>query len=668
MDMSHSMDEPVGLPWLNSPVMLHSSRADTCKLTPEQCAYRSGHWRYWYEADHVYALNTIYFLCATVGVFAIAHFAGRYAPARVRGSSLWQKGTAAGRFLAYKGVRVPGLGYWTASLGVAALILAGVIFFFAMTLGPRPYYWPTNASYGGSPPIATRAGWMAVALLPFVLALSAKANLISALTGVPHEKLQVFHHWTSYAMFVLALVHTFPFIVYNISIGGMMSKWDTSMFYWTGVATLLPQTWLTFMSLPSIRNRYYEFFKASHFIIALLFILFFFFHCNFRLSSWYPSLPQPSSNQTTNKKKRDYFIAAGSLYLLSLLSSLVRTHLINGRHTARVSLLPSGLLQIKIPTILNWTPGQHIFLRFSSPRTGIALQSLTSHPFTICSTSRNILESKKANEMVFYVKPKRGITGRLAKMASRSPDSTHAVLVEGPYGGIEPSVVDRSDVVVIISGGSGGGFSLPVFETALQQLRHKHVDLSGDGEKEVGSSTRTSMSTIKVVFATQSVGVARWYREEIENLRAIYGVESDEDSSKFGIDIDVSIHVTSPSSSSFSSSSDQDPATTTAADIENKTPAAPSQAIEPHSSSEALSHTAPNGKSSRNAFFKGRPDLPRVIATAAEFGAGKRVAVFVCGPASMLHDVRSRAADEQERILRGGSGGEVYLHSESFSW
>lgn len=39
----------------------------------------------------------------------------------------------------------------------------------AMTLVPKPYYWPKDANYGGSPPIATRAGWMALGLLPFVL-------------------------------------------------------------------------------------------------------------------------------------------------------------------------------------------------------------------------------------------------------------------------------------------------------------------------------------------------------------------------------------------------------------------------------------------------------------------------------------------------------------------
>lgn len=40
-----------------------------------------------------------------------------------------------------------------------------------MTLAPKPYYWPNTRtlSYGDSPPIATRAGWMSLACMPFVL-------------------------------------------------------------------------------------------------------------------------------------------------------------------------------------------------------------------------------------------------------------------------------------------------------------------------------------------------------------------------------------------------------------------------------------------------------------------------------------------------------------------
>jgi ferric-chelate reductase len=77
--------------------------------------------------------------------------------------------------------------------------------------------------------------------------------MVSALTGIPPEKLQVFHHWTSYAMFVLALVHTFPYIIFHIGKGDMVKQWKTSVVYWTGIPALLSQTYLTVMSLPPIR-------------------------------------------------------------------------------------------------------------------------------------------------------------------------------------------------------------------------------------------------------------------------------------------------------------------------------------------------------------------------------------------------------------------------------
>lgn len=39
------------------------------------------------------------------------------------------------------------------------------------------------------------------------------------------------------------------------------------------------------------RNRYYEFFKATHILAAVVFVVFFFFHCDFRLTSWYIQTP-----------------------------------------------------------------------------------------------------------------------------------------------------------------------------------------------------------------------------------------------------------------------------------------------------------------------------------------------------------------------------------------
>ncbi len=40
---------------------------------------------------------------------------------------------------------------------------------------------------------------------------------------------------------VASLIHTFPFIVQAIRNGKMVLNWNTTVWYWTGVAALVPQ-------------------------------------------------------------------------------------------------------------------------------------------------------------------------------------------------------------------------------------------------------------------------------------------------------------------------------------------------------------------------------------------------------------------------------------------
>ena len=140
-----------------------------------------------------------------------------------------------------------------------------------MDLIPQPYYW-SDEIFGNSPPLGTRSGWMALACMPFVLyvidstcsllccrarltdwkfsATASKTNWITLFTGVSHERLQVFHRWISYAFFLLALMHTFPFIVYHTTFGDIQQQVtvDNVFEYWTGIAALILQAWLTFAS------------------------------------------------------------------------------------------------------------------------------------------------------------------------------------------------------------------------------------------------------------------------------------------------------------------------------------------------------------------------------------------------------------------------------------
>lgn len=122
------MDSMGMIPFLDQPVMLHSSRdPGECTMTPEQCAYKTQYWVNWYQADHRYALPTVAFFLTAIVLFAIGHFLSALAPERVQRSAIWSRSVSFFRYLSYKGWRVAG---WnTQSLGIFLLGGAGLVFF-----------------------------------------------------------------------------------------------------------------------------------------------------------------------------------------------------------------------------------------------------------------------------------------------------------------------------------------------------------------------------------------------------------------------------------------------------------------------------------------------------------------------------------------------------------
>ncbi|ORY91592.1 ferric reductase like transmembrane component-domain-containing protein [Leucosporidium creatinivorum] len=446
---------------LDQPVLLHSSRVRTCNkaLSPEECDWAGEWWRNWYRADWAYAQAIVYFACAAIAVFTLLHLLQRLRQSRRGGKiadfSGYRSLVALARGLSGRQYRWRG--FYSSTSGSIALVVALVIFCAALTLGPRPYYWPRTSvsfAYGKSPPLATRTGWMALACLPFLVLLASKANPITLLTGVSHEKLQVFHRWVSWIMFVLGLVHTFPFIVLAIGEGVMEMRWTMSRQYWTGVLCIIPQAVLMVLSLGPIRNRYYETFKTFHFILAAVFFVTLFLHCDFRLTSW------------------DYFIALGSIYGASLIYRWARATFQNGlSHRARIHVLDPSLLRLEIPTSLQWSPGQHYFFRFLLGEGD--LHRFSSHPFTVASVPED-------GKMELIVKVRDGITRRLAV------EEEVRVLLDGPYGGLQGNL-EAFDHVLLVAGGSGGSFILSIF---------RHLLALKD----------SSFKSVTVVYSTRSTG------------------------------------------------------------------------------------------------------------------------------------------------------------------
>ena len=142
----------------------------------------------------------------------------------------------------------------TVSIGMITLICAGALYPLLYTWTQHPYY--AREPRLGPPPLAGRAGMIAIAMLPFVLALGMKWNLIAIVTGIEQEKLNVLHRWSGWLMGLMSLMHALPYFVEMLKEGGremVKQKFRENPVYWNGVAALCCLFWLCVASLPFVR-------------------------------------------------------------------------------------------------------------------------------------------------------------------------------------------------------------------------------------------------------------------------------------------------------------------------------------------------------------------------------------------------------------------------------
>ncbi|KKY17410.1 putative fre ferric reductase-like transmembrane component [Phaeomoniella chlamydospora] len=369
----------------------------------------------------------------------------------------------------------------------------------------------------------------------------------------------------------------------------------------------------------SSRETSYEFFKASHFVAAFIFALFFFWHCDFRLSSW------------------DYFIAAGIIYALCFLYSQIRMYVEYGiNHRARLSLMPNDFIKVTIRGNFMWKPGQHIFIRFL----GHGLHSLTTHPFTICSLP-TLSNEDGLREMAFYIRARGGYTARLQQYTEAHPNASLGVLLDGPYGGIHHEKLNVCNRLLIITGGSGAGFALPLIEhfLILSTASQRHHEMP---------------KSMTVVIVTRHSRTKIWFEESLNDLISQYPALSSSTNK-----LEISIHLTNDNDFDAGTNSSSSPSTLESKEVlETSNPIPPGKGI----------HLSPS---------LGRPNLSDLInkeistpSTVTE--QHQSLGIFVCGPPGMQQDARVAAGKAQVQILGKGAhtdGGvqEVYLHLEHFS-
>ena len=385
------------------------------------------------------------------------------------------------------------------SAGALLVIFAALTFTLLYSFLPKPLYYSSIAF--GSPPLAIRSGMIAVAMMPWIVALSMKANMISMLTGIGHERLNVLHRWASYIFLLLSLIHTVPFYI--------APKWDQNGFtkfegyfatqyyiYSTGIAALVPLLFLCIHSLPIFRRKMYELFVAVHVPTSVILLGMLFWHCNNYLTSW------------------NYLIATAVIWVISYVVRIFYLNWTNPRRLSwligeesAITLLPENAVKVTIPTQVKWKPGQYVYLRMP----GISI--FENHPFTVASLCSDDFPSEYGEnyrDMVIVFRPFGGFTRKVVNAAlEHGPHQTYRSFIDGPYGGMLRELA-AFDTVILFAGGSGITAIVSHLLDLIKRMR--------DG--------RAVTKQVHVVWALKRPETMEWFKEELRICRQFAPPES----------------------------------------------------------------------------------------------------------------------------------------------
>lgn len=379
------------------------------------------------------------------------------------------------------------------SLAVIGILTIAIAFVTLYCFLPQPLYW--QSIQFGSPPLAIRSGMIAVAMVPWIVATAMKANLVSFLTGISHNRLAVFHRWGGYLCLFLSLVHTIPFYIQPVWDEGGRDTFaklfnnGSGYVYGTGIACLVPLGWLCIASLPILRDLAYEIFAIMHIPVAMAFTGLLFWHCQNYLTSW------------------SYLWATVAIWVLSYFMRMFNLNWLKPWRNAwligdeaAVTLMAENAIKITIPTQMSWRPGQFVYLRMP----GISV--FENHPFTISSLCSEDFPSEYGDlyrDCTLVFRPFGGFTRKVLETAiERGPFKTYRAYLEGPYGGMQRELA-AFDTVILFAGGSGITAIVSQLLNLIKRMR--------DG--------KAVTKKIEVVWALKRLEAMDWFREELRICR-----------------------------------------------------------------------------------------------------------------------------------------------------
>ncbi|KAK5942354.1 hypothetical protein PMZ80_004917 [Knufia obscura] len=512
----------------------------------------------------------------------------------------------------------------------------------------------TRVSLG---PWADRVGVIAYALTPLSVLLSSRESILSLITGLPYQSFNFLHRWLGYIIVVQSILHTIGWSVVELRLYQPQPKvsieWIKQLYMIWGVIAMFFLLVLFILSTPwAIRRTGYEFFRKSHYILAMVYIG----------ACW------------GHWAKLSCFLIPGLIvWFIDRGVRLVRTGLlhynyIGGSSTmgfqstdANITTFPDavngGIVRLDFTQQQEpWNIGQHFYLCF--PKSSI----WQSHPFT----PLNVPTPKAGAIHHSYIfRAKSGETKKINQIAAKTPSTP--VILNGPYGVSEVDCLTPTTNILCIAGGTGITYVLPVL---LSQITNCGC-----------SSTRR----MQLVWAIRRKADMAWVQAELGRLYeaaksidlkiSIYVTREDPSATSSASSVseekagNVTIDVTERpgSSSSSSATTDDEPEITGAGgccafknknkDIEVCSPAIPrkqSITIERRGSVGAVPAEMRH------------PDLAAIVREFVDETVQGSTSVYASGPGGMISDLRGVVAgcNDGGRVWRGDLRGCVELRCD----
>ncbi|KAI1764626.1 ferric reductase NAD binding domain-containing protein [Hypoxylon sp. FL1150] len=456
----------------------------------------------------------------------------------------------------------------------------------------------TRTSLG---PWSDRVGVLAYALTPLSVMLSSRESILSLLTGLPYQSFNFLHRWLGYIIVIQGSLHTIGWTIVEVKLYQPQPKvaqeWIVQLYIIWGVVAQILVLLLFALSTPwGIRLTGYEFFRKSHYVLAMVYIG----------ACW---------GHWVNLQC--FMIPGLAIWALDRGIRLLRTALIHYQYLpdgtmgftaahASLEIFPDSehgdvvRMDFKHPQD-PWKVGQHYYLCFAESSVW------QSHPFTPLNLPK-VQDGLVSHS--YILRAKSGETKKVAALAAKklsaAPSATTPLILSGCYG---ESIVDHltPDVnILCVAGGTGITYVLPVLLGLAEQPAVKD-------------------RKIQLVWAIRKKDDTRWVEKELNIIRKAAKAHK----------IEVHIYVTREASSKSPSISD---------DMSEKDEMAVRETGLPSSSisiNGVRSNSSIDVQKIGGQGFNRHPDLDKLVKEFVEGTVRGSTTVYASGPGGMISDLRS---------------------------